>query len=469
MKFDTPATSNPIDQLKVVGKPVDRIDGPLKTTGTAPYANDRHDVAANQAHGYIVGSAIAKGRIVSMDLAAAQAAPGVLAIVTAENAGKLGKGTFNTARLLGGPEIQHYHQAIAVVVAETFEQARAAAPPACASSTRGRRASFDLASRQGLGQAGGKLRRGRRRPPSATSPAPSPARRCSSTRPTRTARRIALDDRAARQRRRLERRPAHAVDLEPDDRLDRRRRGQDARHPEGEGPGHRRRSSAAASAPSSGCAPTRCWRPWARAPRAARCASRMPRALIPNNTVHRSATIQRIRIGATRDGKITAIAHESWSGNLPEGGPEAAAIQTRSLYAGPHRMTSNRLAVLDLPEANAMRAPNEAPGLAALEIAMDEMAEKLGMDPIAFRIANDTQVVPDNPAKPASTDPQSKAAETTSTTRIRRSRSASWSNASAWAPGASAGTSATRNPAACATAGGSSAWAWPRPSATTWS
>ena len=44
MKFDTPATTNPIDQLKVVGQPVDRIDGPLKTTGTAPYAYERHDV-----------------------------------------------------------------------------------------------------------------------------------------------------------------------------------------------------------------------------------------------------------------------------------------------------------------------------------------------------------------------------------------------------------------------------------------
>src|SRR3954466_4549733 len=127
MKFDTPATTNPIDQLKVIGQPVDRIDGPLKTTGTAPYAYDRHDVVANQAYGYILGSAIAKGRIVSMDLAAAKAAPGVIAIVTAQNAGKLAKGNFNTALLLGGPRIQHYHQAIAVVVAETFEQARAAA------------------------------------------------------------------------------------------------------------------------------------------------------------------------------------------------------------------------------------------------------------------------------------------------------------------------------------------------------
>ena len=127
MKFDNPATINPIDQLKVVGKPTNRIDGPLKTTGTAPYAYDRHDVVPNQAYGFVVGSAIAKGRIASIDLSAAKAAAGVLAIVTAENAGKLGKGNYNTAKLLGGPEIDHYHQAIAVVVAETFEQARAAA------------------------------------------------------------------------------------------------------------------------------------------------------------------------------------------------------------------------------------------------------------------------------------------------------------------------------------------------------
>src|SRR6186713_63502 len=106
MKFDTPATDNPIDQLKVVGKAADRVDGPLKTTGTAPYAYERHDVVSNQAYGYVVGSAIAKGRILSMDLTAAKAAPGVLAIVTAENAGKLTKGERNTALLLGGPEIQ---------------------------------------------------------------------------------------------------------------------------------------------------------------------------------------------------------------------------------------------------------------------------------------------------------------------------------------------------------------------------
>src|SRR5689334_23615599 len=102
MKFDTPATTNPIDQLKVVGKPTDRIDGPLKTTGTAPYAYERHDALEGVAYGYILGAAIAKGRIASMDVSRAKAAPGVLAIVTAQDAGKLAKGDFNTAKLLGG-------------------------------------------------------------------------------------------------------------------------------------------------------------------------------------------------------------------------------------------------------------------------------------------------------------------------------------------------------------------------------
>ena len=128
----------------------------------------------------------------------------------------------------------------------------------------------------------------------------------------------------------------------------------------------------------------------------------MTRPLTFNNTTHRPATIQRLRLGATRDGKITAIGHESWSGDLKGGQPETAVMQTRLLYAGPHRMTAMRLAVLDLPEGNAMRAPGEAPGLMALEIAMDELAEKLHMDPIVLRILNDTKVDPEKPGRPFS-------------------------------------------------------------------
>src|SRR5919107_1984333 len=127
MFFDTPATTNPIDQLKVVGRPTDRIDGRNKTTGTAPYAYERHDVVPGQAYGYVLGSAIAKGRIAAMHLEEAKRAPGVLAIVTTLDMPRLERGMMNAAYLFGGPDIQHYHQAIAVVVAETFEQARSAA------------------------------------------------------------------------------------------------------------------------------------------------------------------------------------------------------------------------------------------------------------------------------------------------------------------------------------------------------
>src|SRR5947207_4221724 len=126
----------------------------------------------------------------------------------------------------------------------------------------------------------------------------------------------------------------------------------------------------------------------------------LTRPLMFNNTTHRPATIQRIRIGCTPDGRITAIGHENWCGNQPGGGIEGATGQTRLLYAGPNRMTSTRLATLDLPEGNSMRAPGEAPGLMALEIAMDEMAEKLALDPIEFRILDDTQVDPENPSRP---------------------------------------------------------------------
>ena len=88
------------------------------------------------------------------------------------------------------------------------------------------------------------------------------------------------------------------------------------------------------------------------------------------------------------------IGHESWSGNLDGGKPENAVQQTDLLYAGANRLTGVRLALLDLPEGNAMRAPGEAPGLMALEMAMDEMAEKLKLDPVQFRIINDIKVDP---------------------------------------------------------------------------
>ena len=123
----------------------------------------------------------------------------------------------------------------------------------------------------------------------------------------------------------------------------------------------------------------------------------LSRPLMANNSTHRPATIQRVRLGATPDGKITAFAHETWSGNLPGGSAEMGILASRALYAGANRMTATRLATLDLPEGNAMRAPGDAPGSMAFEMAIDEMAQKLKLDPVEFRVLNDTQQDPEKP------------------------------------------------------------------------
>ncbi|CCV12857.1 aldehyde oxidoreductase molybdenum-binding subunit PaoC [Mesorhizobium sp. STM 4661] len=399
MRFDTPATTNPIDQLKIVGKPVDRIDGPLKTTGTAPYAYERHDVVPNQAYGYVVGSAIAKGRIASIDLSTAQRAPGFLAIVTADNAGRLGRGRFNTARLLGGPDIEHYHQAIALVVAETFEQARAAAQLVRVDYVR-TDGMFDLAAAKdswtpaaGLG-----------------APADPGVGDFAGAFPTAPIQLDAAYTTPDHSHAMME--PHASIAAWEGDSLTVWTSNQMINWTVGDlaqtlgiarekvrlispfiGGGFGGKLFLRADALLAALGARAARRPVKVA---------LPRPLMANNTTHRPATIQRIRIGATRDGKITAIGHESWSGDLPGGGPENAVQQTRLLYAGANRMTATRLAILDLPEGNAMRAPGEAPGLMALEIAMDEMAEKLGLDPIEFRVRNDTQVDPENPGRPFS-------------------------------------------------------------------
>ncbi len=408
MKFDTPATTNPIDQLKVVGQPVDRIDGPLKTTGTARYAYENHDVAPNAAYGYVVGSAIAKGRIASINVNAAKAARGVLAIVTAENAGKLDKGTFNTAKLLGGPEIQHYHQAIALVVAATFEQARAAAQLVQVKYERTPGA-FDLAA---VKDTGIKPKPGFGGPADTAvgdfaSAFAAAAVQFDATYTTPDQSHAMMEPHAS-----IAKWDGDKVTVWTSNQMIAWSVG-DMAKTLGIPKENVRLISPYIGGGFGGKLFVRA--DVVLAALGARAAKRpvkvaLQRPLMINNTTHRPATIQRIRLGTTKDGKISAIAHESWSGDLPEGSPETAVSQTRALYAGDHRMTAMRLAVLDLPEGNAMRAPGEAPGLMALEIAMDEMAEKLGLDPIEFRIRNDTQVVPDNPEPPAeSPDPQAKA------------------------------------------------------------
>jgi len=396
VKFDTPATTNPIDQLKIIGQPVDRVEGSLKTTGTAPYSYERNGDVVDHAYGCIVHAGIAKGRIVAIDLTDAKAAPGVLAIVTHENAGPLGVGDFYVARALGGPTIDHYHQAVAVVVADTFEQARAAANLVRIDYARDKgafdldaiRSDAPLAKRDPGSTVGDFATAFAAAPVSIDAIYTTPDQSHVMMEPHATIAAwdgdkvtlysaIQLISWATRDLAKTLGMPKDNIRVVSSY----------------IGGGFGGKATVIADAVLAALGARAAGRPVKVA---------LARPAMFNNTTHRPKTIQRIRLGATKDGRLTAIGHEVWMGNLSGGTTEIAAAQTRILYAAPHRMTATRQAVLDLPEGNAMRAPGEASGMMALEIAMDEMAEKLGIDPVRFRILNDTQVDPEDANRPFS-------------------------------------------------------------------
>jgi xanthine dehydrogenase YagR molybdenum-binding subunit len=114
-------------------------------------------------------------------------------------------------------------------------------------------------------------------------------------------------------------------------------------------------------------------------------------------TGYRTPTIQRLQLGATADGTLTAIAHDvvEQTSTVQEFA-EQTAVVTRMLYASPNRRTTHRLVRLDLPTPSWMRAPGECPGMYALESAIDELAHELGLDPIELRIRNEPEIDPES-------------------------------------------------------------------------
>ncbi|UZK68228.1 xanthine dehydrogenase family protein molybdopterin-binding subunit [Sphingomonas sp. S1-29] len=398
MKFDTPAGINPIDQERVVGQPHTRVEGPLKVTGRATYAYEYHDVGPNVAYGVMRGAGIAKGRITSIDVREAEAAPGVLLVLTYQNVPKQATSGRGAVPQLQGPEIKHFDQSVAFVVAETFEQARAAANLVRIDYAQAKGA-FELAQVKDQGK------------PVADAPdvrkgdfAGAFAKAEFKVDETYTT----PDESHAMME------PQASIALWEGDRLTVRTSHQIVHWAT-------RGIAATLQIPEAN---VRVLTPYVGGgfgsklflysdPILAALAARelgrpvkvaLTRPQIFNHTSHRPATIQRVRLAANGDGKLTAVGHMTWSGNLPDAGSENASEQTKLMYGGENRLIETRLSVLDLPRGAAMRAPGEAVGLLALESAIDELAEKIGMDPVAFRIANDVQYDPSvGPSRPFST------------------------------------------------------------------
>jgi xanthine dehydrogenase YagR molybdenum-binding subunit len=118
---------------------------------------------------------------------------------------------------------------------------------------------------------------------------------------------------------------------------------------------------------------------------------------------YRTPTIQRMRLGADRDGHLRAIAIDvvELTSRIKEYA-EQTGVPTRMMYAAPNRRTTHRLAALDVPVPSWMRAPGECPGMFGPEVALDELAQELGLDPVELRIRNEPDVDPET-GKPFST------------------------------------------------------------------
>jgi xanthine dehydrogenase YagR molybdenum-binding subunit len=114
-------------------------------------------------------------------------------------------------------------------------------------------------------------------------------------------------------------------------------------------------------------------------------------------TGYRTPTIQRVRLGATLDGRLIAIAHDVVEQtSYVQEFAEQTAVVTRMMYASPARRTTHRLVALNVPTPSWMRAPGECPGMYALESAMDELAVALDIDPIELRIRNEPDIDPES-------------------------------------------------------------------------
>jgi len=388
------------ERAGALGAPIDRVDGRLKVTGGAKYAAEYP--VANVVHAVIVTSTIAKGRVRKLETAAAESAPGVLAILTPQNAPRLASQGNNTGAqgpaargapamrvptLLQNDEVHYNGQPIGVVIADTFEHAMAAMqmvkavydeetpaldmattpkiPPEAVHPLGGERAYKRGDVDAGLAQAAVTVGQ------TYTTP-------LENHNPMEVHNTIASWD---------------------GDHL--------TLHESTQGIFSVRNSVSK----NFGLAPDNVrviayftgggfgskGGPWSHetlAAMAARHVKRPVKLVLTRRQMFgpvggRPRTIQRVTVGATRDGTLTALRHASTSNTSTlEDWVEPALSQTRMLYEVPNLETQYDLVRLNVGSPTFMRAPGESTGTFALESAMDELAYALNMDPIALRLKN---------------------------------------------------------------------------------
>ncbi|MEV6833016.1 xanthine dehydrogenase family protein molybdopterin-binding subunit [Streptomyces sp. NPDC051133] len=373
--------------VTALGASAERREGRQKVAGAARYAGEY--ALPGRAHAWPVPAAVARGRVTGVDTSAALALPGVLAVLTPDDAPRLAEPEDATLAVLQGPDVPHRGWCVALVVAETLETARAAA--------RAVRVGYAVQEHDVTltpGHPDGY------EPEEANAGFPGRVERGDPEAAFASAEvRVDAEYRVP---------PLHNHPMEPHtstaqwdgDRLTVYTSSQGGGTVRSvlaqmfEVPEERVTVVSEHVGGGFGCKGT---------PRvdvvlatmAARRTGRpvtvaYPRRYLPTTVGHRAPTLQRLRLGASADGRLTALLHEATThtSRVTEF-VEQAAVPSRVMYRTPALLSTHRVVPLDVPTPSWMRAPGEAPGMYALESAMDELADALGIDPVELRVRNE--------------------------------------------------------------------------------
>jgi len=380
--------------VRSIGAGIERVDGTDKVTGAARYAFEYP--VPNAAHVVPVQSTIARGRVESVDGASALEEPGVLAVLQAATAPRLivADGMDAELYVLQSPEVVYHGQIVAAVVATTLESAREAAALV--------RVGYDEQPHDVIVRA--------------SHPDLYTPKRVNAGIPGRDIEgdvEAGLRDAVATVDQTYTTSVNHHHPMEPhatiavweDDGL--------TLYDADQGPFFTAQSIAAlfglqveqvrviADYIGGGFGSKALARPQVvLAALAAQAVGRPVKIALTRQQMfslvsHRPPSIQRIRLGARADGRLTAIDHEAvtHTSRLVEYVDQIGA-STRVVYGAPNRRVVHRVARLDVPTPGFMRGPGHVSGMFALEVALDELSVELGIDPIELRVVNDTDVEP---------------------------------------------------------------------------
>ncbi len=380
---------------QLVGQPITRVDADLKVSGQAPYSAEFY--RDNQAYGVLVGATIAKGTVKNIDTSAVMQIAGVIKVVTdpkhfARNSQQGGK---TRAPTQGAHEVAYHGQPIAVVVAETFEAASEGAKALQITyDEQVDDAALDfkaeLSNAHAVNEQEGSDKNSEQGDPEKGLANAEVSVDCTYTTPSQNS--AAMEPHATLAYWEGEQLTLHTSNQMP---AFGKSQVADALGLDKDNVRFISRFIGGGFGSKLGIAPESI--------AAAICAKELERPVLIvmtrpqvfEATVRRSNTQQRIALGCSKDGIIDTIIHDTVSSNLPkEAFFEPAGLSTHFLYQGKNRRVSYKMVDMNWVLSGSMRAPGEAVGQIALECAMDELADKLNIDPIELRRLNEPKEDP---------------------------------------------------------------------------